>query len=104
VCSIPSGVVGVARYLKREIPLASWVSQLGTREVPADLEHLLRGRRRLALARIHTVDAPGQVEPWLKAHARLVGRETFRSSRAEVLYFAPASGDTLLLPAGSRWE
>jgi hypothetical protein len=106
VSSIPSGVVGVARYLTHEIPLASWVSQLGTREVPADLEHLLRGRRRVAVARIHDLDAPNQVEPWLRAHARLAGRETFRSSRAEVLFFEPANGDTLLLaaPQASRWE
>ena len=92
-------MVGVARYLKREIPLASWVGQLGTREVPADLEHLLRGRRRVAVATIHVLDAPNQIEPWLRAHARLAGRETFRSSRAEVLYFEPANGDTLLLAA-----
>jgi hypothetical protein len=105
VYSTPSGVVGVARYLKRDVPLASWVSQLGTREVPADLEHLLRGRRRVALARIHALDAPDRVESWLRAHTRLVGRQSFRSSRAEVLYFEPAKGGTLLLDAqASRWE
>jgi Dolichyl-phosphate-mannose-protein mannosyltransferase len=106
VCSTPSGVVGVARYLKREIPLASWVSQLGTREVPADLDRLLRGRRRVAVARIHDLHPPDQVVPWLRTHARLVDRQTFRSSRAEVLYFEPVNGDTLLLgaPLASRWE
>ena len=106
VRSIPSGVVGVARYLKRDIPLASWVTQLGTREVPADLEPLLRGRRRVALATIHNLGAPDDVEPWLRAHARLLGRDTFHDSRAEVLYFAPASGTSFFLdaPMAARWE
>jgi hypothetical protein len=104
--SIPSGVVGVARYLKRDIPLVSWVTQLGTRDVPADLERLLRDHHRVAVATIHDLGAPGPLEPWLRAHARLLGRETFRSSRAEVLYFGPASGEAFFPGASpaSRWE
>jgi hypothetical protein len=104
--SIPSGIVGVARYLKRDIPLAAWVTQLGTREVPADLERLLRGRHRVAVATIHDLGAPSPLEPWLRAHARLLGRETFRSSRAEVLYFGPANGEAFFPGASqaSRWE
>jgi uncharacterized membrane protein len=96
VRSIPSGVVGVARYLKRDIPLAAWVDRLGVREVPADAERLLSGRRRVAVARIHDSGPVGPLENWLRTHARLLGRETFRSSSAEVLYFAPADGDTFL--------
>ena len=95
VRSIPSGVVGVARYLKRDIPLAAWVAQLGVRQVPDDGELLLRGRRRVAVARIHQLGGPGPLEDWLGTHARLLGRETFRSSRAEVLYFGPLQGDSL---------
>jgi 4-amino-4-deoxy-L-arabinose transferase-like glycosyltransferase len=106
VRSIPSGVIGVARYLRREIPLASWVGQLGSRELPADLEHLLQGRRRLAVATIHDLGAPNEIEPWLQMHARLAGRETFPSSRAEVLYFEPANGETRRFDAAraTRWE
>lgn len=106
VRSIPSGVVGVARYLEGDVPLASWVGQLGTREVPADLERLLRGRRRVAVATIHDLGAPDPVEPWLRTHARLVARDTFPASRAEVLYFEPANNDTVFSgPShGSGWE
>jgi hypothetical protein len=104
--SVPSGVVGVARYLKRDIPLASWVTQLGTRDVPADLERLLRDHHRVAVATIHDLGAPSPLEPWLRAHARPLGRETFRSSRAEVLYFGPANGEAFFPDASqaSRWE
>ena len=94
VRSIPSGVVGVARYLKTDIPLVSWVTQLGTREVPADLERLLQGRRRAAVATIHDLGAPGPLDPWLQTHTRLLGHEAFRSSSAEVLYFGPSNGET----------
>lgn len=94
VHSIPSGVIGVARYLTRDVPLASWVVQLDTRKVPADLELLLRGRRRVAVVRIHQVGAPPVAELWLRDHARLLARDTFHLSRAEVLYFAPAHGGT----------
>lgn len=102
VRSIPSGVVGVARYLKRDIPLAAWVTRLGAREVPADLERLLRGRRRVAVATIHDLSPPGPLDDWLQAHGRLLGRETFRWSRAEVLYYAPSDGDTFFSSEASR--
>jgi Dolichyl-phosphate-mannose-protein mannosyltransferase len=104
VRSIPSGVIGVARYLRRDIPVASWVTQLGTQQVPTDLQRLLRGRRRLAVATIHDRGGPDQVEPWLQAHARMTERTTYRSSRAEVLYFEPMNGDSVFPVAQRQWE
>jgi hypothetical protein len=106
VRSIPSGVIGVARYLGRDVPLASWVQQLGTRDVPGDLRRLLGGRRRVAVATIHALGAEDVVGPWLRSHARVLGRDTFRGSSAEVVYFAPVAGDSLFPPAGAahRWE
>jgi hypothetical protein len=92
VHSIPSGVVGVARYLPPEIPLASWVVQLGTRRVPSDLERVLGGRRRVAVVSIHDLGAGDSLIPWLDAHARPLGRDTFPASGAEVRYFGPADG------------
>lgn len=102
VASIPSGLVGVARYLDPDIPLSSWVSQLGNRSVPEDLERLLAGRRRAALVSIHDLGGSAAPEEWLRSHARLVGRDTFRSSRAEVLYFEPADGKVFFSQVGGR--
>ena len=96
VSSIPSGVIGVSRYLKRDIPLVSWVPQLDIREMPEDLEMLVQGRRRVALIRIHESGTPAPAEPWLRAHLRLLGRDEFRSSRAEVLYFGTTEAQTSL--------
>jgi hypothetical protein len=93
VHSNPSGVIGVARYLRRDLPLASWVARLGIREIPGDLELLLGGRRRVALVKIHHLGTPSPPEDWLRAHARLLGHETFRWSSAEVLYFEPRDGE-----------
>lgn len=103
VHSIPSGVVGLTRYLKRDTPLASWVTSLGTRVAPDDLERLLRGRRRVALVRIHDLGGQAPPEEWLQAHARPLGREVFRRSSAQVLYFGPAQGETFF-PAASPAE
>jgi 4-amino-4-deoxy-L-arabinose transferase-like glycosyltransferase len=99
VHSIPAGVVGMARYVKRDIPIASWVVGLGLRQVPADLQLLLTGHRRVALVKIHYLHLPSPAEAWLQEHARLVGRDTFPESGAEVLYFEPSDGTTFL--AGS---
>ena len=106
VRSIPSGVVGLSRYLRSDIPVVAWVTQLGTRRVPADLDRILRGRHRVALLTIHALGATDPVEPWLRAHARLIGRETFRRSSAELLFFAPAGGEALFAAADAavRWE
>jgi uncharacterized membrane protein len=106
VRSVPTGVIGVARYLEKDIPIVAWVGQLGTRRTPADLERVLRGHRRVAVASIHTVGAKDDVGPWLNRNARLLGRETFPWSSAEILYFAPLEGETFFAPAdvAGRWE
>ena len=94
VHSIPVGVVGVARYVSRDIPIASWVVRLGLRQVPADLELLLSGQRRVALVKIHYLRLPSPAEAWLREHARLVRRDIFPKSGAEVLYFEPSNAAT----------
>jgi 4-amino-4-deoxy-L-arabinose transferase-like glycosyltransferase len=94
--SNPSGVIGVARYLGRDLPLVSWVSRLGTRRVPDDLQLLLAGRRRVALVKIHHLGAPSPPEAWLRKHARLLGQESFRRSSAAVLYFGPRDGESFV--------
>jgi hypothetical protein len=85
VHSIPSGVLGIARYLPREIPIAAWVEQLGNRRVPDDLAGLISGWQRVALIRIHEVGAPAPEEAWLRAHATVI-REIKRDA-ATIVYF-----------------
>jgi hypothetical protein len=101
VNSIPSGVLGVARYLRPDLMMASWVSQLGVREVPGDLERLVQGRRRVALVKIHQLGGSNVPEEWLQAHARLLGQDAFRNSSAEVLYFGTPAGDSAFGPPSS---
>ena len=99
--SIPSGAVGVARYLERDLPVAPWVTRLGVRRVPDDVERLLQGRRRVALVKIRNF-GDDSLESWLRAHAQVLGRDTFRRSSAEVLYLAPSppQGSFAGLPSG----
>lgn len=89
VHAIPSGVLGIARYLDADLPMAAWVGQLGRRRVPEDLDALLAGRARVALIRIHDVGEPAPEEAWLRAHATLL-RERRRAGAA-IVYFAVPS-------------
>ena len=84
VHSIPSGVLGIARYLKKPVTLFSWVGQLKARRVPEDIESL-PAWGRLILIKIHTVGEPAPEEAWLRAHARL--SEHLTMAGAEVLFF-----------------
>jgi 4-amino-4-deoxy-L-arabinose transferase-like glycosyltransferase len=85
VLSIPSGVLGVARYLEADLPMAAWVGQLGRRRVPDDIEALVAGRPRVAFVRVHDVGEPAPEEDWLRAHASLLGER--RIGSASVAYF-----------------
>lgn len=90
VHSIPSGVLGVTRYMRSAVPVAAWVGQLGSRRVPQDLDQLLAGRRRVAVVKVHHLGEPAPEEDWLRRHATLLDERTIRS--AQVLYFAPSEG------------
>jgi 4-amino-4-deoxy-L-arabinose transferase-like glycosyltransferase len=90
VHAIPSGVLGVTRYLRPTVPVADWVGQLGTRRVPQDLSRLLAGRKRVAVVTVHHLGEPAPEAEWLRAHARLLDERTIRS--AQLLYFAPGDG------------
>jgi hypothetical protein len=72
VHGIPSGVVGIARYLDPATPMTSWVGQLGNRRVPEDVARLLEQHERVVLVRIHDSNEPAPEETWLRANARVV--------------------------------
>jgi 4-amino-4-deoxy-L-arabinose transferase-like glycosyltransferase len=117
VHSIPSGLIGMTRYLDHEVAMASWIAPLRLRRVPDDLERLLQGRRRLALVQVHNLAQPAPAEAWLRTHARLERREVYDGAAdrlttdttalspmllaalrehklIEIFYFAPANGET----------
>lgn len=98
VHSIPSGVLGVTRYMAPSVSVAAWVGQLGSRRVPHDLEALLAGRRRVALVKVHQLGEPAPEEDWLRRNATLTGARTIRS--AELLYFAPSEGAAFAATTG----
>ncbi len=85
VHSIPSGVLGIARYVGTDVPIAAWVQQLGQRRVPDDIVRLTQGRDRVALVEIHEVGAPAPEEAWLRENATLLREQQLQNAR--VLYF-----------------
>jgi 4-amino-4-deoxy-L-arabinose transferase-like glycosyltransferase len=117
VHSIPSGVIGLSRYLERDLALAAWIEPLGLRQ-PEDLATLLAGHRRVALVQVHNVGQPSPAEPWLRAHGRLADRRVYDGGRdaltsdieslspvmqtalaqhrlVEILYFEPTEGPAI---------
>jgi hypothetical protein len=91
VHSLPSGIVGMARYLDGRAPMAAWVGQLGQRKVPDDVVRLAAGRRRLFLVLFFTL---GEVPPelgYLERNARLVAEA--RIGGIWILELAPAAGE-----------
>ena len=98
VHSIPSGVLGIARYANGATLMASWVGQLGQRRVPADLEALTEGRAQVTVVRIHEVGEPAPEESWLRVHARLVDES--RRQAARLSAFRPRSGERFVWRAG----
>jgi hypothetical protein len=103
VHSIPSGVLGVARYLPPKTSVAAWVGQLGQRRVPEDIRELVGGRRRVVLVRIHAVGAPAPEEAWLREHSRIVADVS--EEDATIVAFEPTSGTAFTLPdCASRGE
>jgi mannosyltransferase len=100
VHSIPSGVLGIARYAGAATMVASWVGQLGQRRVPADVEALTEGRAKVTVVRIHEVGEPAPEESWLRVHARLVDES--RREAARLSAFRPRSGERFVWGAGGR--
>ena len=80
VHSIPSGVVGLSRYLSRPISVATWIEQFGSRNNPHDLDVLLAGRARVALVQVHNLGKPSLAETWLRSRGPIVGDEVWIGS------------------------
>lgn len=89
--SVPSGILGVSRYLEAPTLVAGWVEQLGVRSAPEDLQRLLRGRRRVVLVEIHRVGAARTPALWLDRHAKLEREWSIHG--AKVRAYRPASGE-----------
>lgn len=87
VSSIPSGVLGIARYVDDGPEILSWVEQLGRRSVPGDVAKAASGRPAVVLVVAHTVGAPAPAEAWLRGRAEL--REERRMHAAWLLFFGP---------------
>ena len=92
VHSIPSGVLGVARYASASLNVTSWVQQLGDRQVPDSLLALGRGHSRILYVKVHQLSEPAPEEDWLRANATTFSERRFEL--AEVVDFRPRLSET----------
>jgi hypothetical protein len=90
VHGIPSSVIGIARYLPPDTPVAAWVGQLGERQVPRDIERLIAGYPEVVVIRIHHVGEPMPELDWLAANAQPA--DQWRMQTARMYYYRPLTG------------
>jgi hypothetical protein len=91
VHSIPSGLLGVARYADPAAKIASWVGQLAPGRAPESVVSLIAGSSRVRFVRIHDVGAPAVEEKWLRDHATVEKEHRFGDAR--VIDFRPKEGN-----------
>jgi hypothetical protein len=94
VHSIPSGIVGVARYLQRPTPMTVRVGQLQRRIDPSELDVLFAGYRRTLLVKVRAGGGVAPHEEHLRRNATLLAENRIRN--AAVLEFA--TGASLASP------
>jgi uncharacterized membrane protein len=85
VHSVPSGILGIARYFDSNVPIFSWVGQLHVRTVPEDIARVSAGTQKVMLVKIHQVLEPSPEDGWLRAGAR--DTRTRNDEGAEIVTF-----------------
>jgi hypothetical protein len=92
VHSIPSGVLGIARYAYGPSAIESWVGQLGLRRVPDSLQGLIAGRTHISLVKLHEVGQPAPEEDWLRANGDVMQEKSIGA--AKIVRFRPKNATT----------
>ena len=85
--SIPSGVLGLARYMGTDTPIVSWVVQLKQHSAAQDMPRFASSYERVAVVKIHDLEEPSPAEDWLLQNETLESRKKLCSAKAEVLFF-----------------
>lgn len=101
VNSIPSGVLGIARYVDPATPMASWVVQLGQRRMPEDAAALTGDRCRIAFVRVHDVGGRAPVESWLRERADVEHEYRDDLMGTAVVRFTRVTRDPRCAPTGT---
>jgi hypothetical protein len=92
VHSIPSGVLGIARYSDKSSAIGVWVEQLGQHRVPESIQSLIAGRSRVFFVLAHPLGEPVPEEEWLRARS-MVSSDGWRQ-RIKVVELQPKIGAT----------
>lgn len=96
VRSIPSGVIGIARYMRGDTPIISWVESLRATDAVADLKRVVPATCRIAMIRIHdAMQGDDPAEPWLIENTILLAEDWGSDYYFRVLFFRGERGDCL---------
>jgi mannosyltransferase len=86
--SIPSGVLGIARYMTTDTPILSWVPQLGQRRVPDDMERFASAYDGIVLVKTHDLHEPSPAEEWLSQNEILQLQTTLEDTDTHLFFFS----------------
>ena len=64
-------MISIARYVRGPAPLASWIEQLGNRQVPGSIHSLARGRTGVVFVKVHEAGSLDPEADWLRANATI---------------------------------
>lgn len=90
VHSIPSGILGIARYSDKSSTIGVWVEQLGQRRVPESIQSLIAGHSRVFFVLAHPLGESVPEEEWLRAQS-IVSSDRWRQ-RIKVVELQPKIG------------
>jgi hypothetical protein len=93
--TIPSGALGIARYLHSDIPLLTWVGQLRVRSTPGDIAQATAGAHEIILVKVHEVGEPAPEDLWLRTHAWRVRTTKYHSVEINAFELTPADRNTV---------
>lgn len=86
--TVPTGLIGVCRYMTARVPVLGSIVRLRSAPAPAELDVLRQTYGRVALLRLHDFVEPLAIRvwvAWLHEHARLDGGE--QMGEAEIQYY-----------------
>ena len=105
VHSIPSGILGIARYTHTATPLALWTQQLRNFEnrnnanaIAADVVKLTAGYRKIYAVSVHDIDRTSPELDYLRQHAKIAAESRYGGYRTRMLELQPLNGEVFAWP------
>jgi hypothetical protein len=92
VHSIPTGVIGLARYLDGNVEMFPSIIRVNNAPAPADIDRATAGYDRFAYVRFHDLGVASTYASWLSEHTQASGTEDIEGVQIRYFTRAPLLG------------